>query len=75
MLKTLKNIDEIEEAHKLDGLSSNFNKISLEKDAENKKNKMIDPKFIFEKRPKKTKEKISYRKPNNNEKMPLIKEY
>jgi hypothetical protein len=71
MLKNLNKIDEIEHQHKL-GANSKLNKI-VEKKENITKKKLIDPKFIFEKKPKNTKGK--FRAPEiNNKNGPPIKE-
>ncbi len=78
MLKTLAHIDEINEAHKKNGYTMNakMNKEIIKKEENIKKNKLINPKFIFEKKPKNYKNTNSsmFRAPEQNNKMPTIKE-
>jgi hypothetical protein len=71
MLKNLNKIDEIEHQHKADA-QTKLGKI-IEKKDNTKKNKLINPKFIFEKKPKNTK-KGNFRAPEINSKGPPIKE-
>jgi len=68
MIKNLNQIDEIVEQHKFK--KSNLNKTVEKK--HNNKSKLINPKFIFEKKPKNT--KGNFRSPENNKKGPPILE-
>ena len=70
MLKNLNKIDEIEHQHKPNA-QTKLSKI-IEKKDNTKKNKLINPKFIFEKKPKNT--KGTFRAPEINSKGPPIKE-
>ena len=78
MLKNLSQIDEINESHKKNGYTMNakMNKEIIKKEENNNKNKLINPKYIFEKKPKnyKNTNSTTYRSPNENNKMPTIKE-
>lgn len=61
MLKTLANVDEIKEQHKADGFNLN-RKFEVKTKKENKeKDKLINPKQIFEKTPKNMKKKGNFR--------------
>jgi hypothetical protein len=77
MLKTLANIDELQESHKKNGytMSTNLNKVITKKEDNKINKKIIDPKYIFEKTPKNNKNKNkNYRAPELDNKMPTIKE-
>ena len=78
MLKNLSQIDEINESHKKNGytMSAKMNKDIIKKEENNNKNKLINPKYIFQKKPKnyKNTNSTTYRSPNENNKMPTIKE-
>jgi len=77
MFKTLNHIDEVEEAHKLNGYRSDKNeKKVIDKKMQDSK-KPINAKYIFEKTPKNNTNK-NKRKPkdmNKTNPMPLIKEF
>tara|TARA_R110002072_G_scaffold223_3_gene1659 strand:- start:171 stop:419 length:249 start_codon:yes stop_codon:yes gene_type:complete len=80
MLKKMNNVNELEEQHKLDGEVLNKNQLVIHKKELKKEDKIIDPKFIFEKKPKKTKDQPKQnklRKPieDSNKKPPPIKEW
>jgi len=71
MLKNMNHINEIEEQHKPDGKVLNKNIKKEEKKIEKDKNKMIDPIFIFDKKPKNYKKKVNrigLRKPTEDSK-------
>ena len=78
MLKNLSNINEIDESHKREGytMTQKFNKEIIKKDNLKSENKMIDPKYIFDKKPKgyKNINSSKYRAPENSNKLPTIKE-
>ena len=76
MLKHLANIDEIAEQHK--GTTPMFSKefeVKTKKEIREKE-KLINPKQIFEKTPKNTKGRSAYRSSNvdSNKPIPAIKE-
>jgi len=61
MFKTLVNINELEEQHKLNGFNLNKNFEKKVKKEIKEKDKLINPKQIFEKKPKNMKPKGNYR--------------
>jgi hypothetical protein len=68
MLKHLSKIDEVEEQHKLNGFSHNKNfELKTRKELKEKE-KLINPKQVFEKNPKNTKGKGSYRRSHVDDK-------
>lgn len=78
MLKSLSHVDEIIESHKKNGITMQKNQDTvIKKKEENINNKkIINPKFIFEKKPKnyKNTNSSSFRSPNLNNELPTIKE-
>lgn len=77
MFKTLQSIDEVEEQHKRDGMVINKKEKQVEDKKMRDKDKIIDPRYVFKKKPKNVK-KGGWRKPEkdgNTIKESLIKEY
>tara|TARA_R110002012_G_scaffold237919_1_gene411679 strand:+ start:11865 stop:12110 length:246 start_codon:yes stop_codon:yes gene_type:complete len=78
MLKTLANIDELQESHKKNGytMQNNQNKVIKKKQDNKESKKLINPKFIFETKPKNYKNTNSsaFRAPETKNNMPTITE-
>lgn len=77
MFKNLQHLDELVEQHKKDGYVINKKEKAIEEKRMREKDKIIDPRAIFTKKPKNTK-KGGWRKPEskaNEIKSETIKEY
>jgi hypothetical protein len=78
MLKSMSSVDEIEEQHKQNGNVLNKKEQKVIEDKKKESEKIIDPKYIFDKKPKQIKKqkKVQFRTPTiDNKNMKPIKEY
>jgi len=76
MLKNLSNIDELAESHKINGITNqkNQDKVIKKKEENINNKKIINPKYIFVKKPKNVKNNSTFRLPNLDNTLPTIKE-